>query len=125
MEMAIHLMQVSGPVTAALKALGRQHRLTLNTIVQGAWALLLGRYSGESDVVFGAAVSGRPAALPGVESTIGLFLNTLPLRVRLASEKSLLAWLEELQAQQVEQPDSRGLFAELNWVSYPLFSTRF
>ena len=51
-------------------------------MVQGAWAVLLSRYSGEDDVVFGVTVSGRPAALPGIESMVGLFINTLPVRVR-------------------------------------------
>ena len=55
--------------------------LTVNTVVQGAWALLLSRYSGERDVVFGTTVSGRPAELPGVESMVGMFINTVPTRV--------------------------------------------
>ena len=57
---------------SALRQLAKPHGLTLNTLVQGAWALLLGRYAGQDDVVFGQAVAGRPADLPGVESTIAL-----------------------------------------------------
>src|SRR5918992_5603908 len=60
-------LRVSAAVTGRLQALARAHRLTLNTLVQGAWALLLSRYSGEEEVLFGARVSGRPAALGGVE----------------------------------------------------------
>ncbi|MGH9361609.1 MAG: condensation domain-containing protein, partial [Thermoanaerobaculia bacterium] len=73
-------------------------RLTLNTLVQGAWALLLARSSGEQDVVFGATVSGRPPVLPGVESMIGCFINTLPVRVRVAAGAELVPWLRELQS---------------------------
>ncbi|HEX8852042.1 MAG TPA: amino acid adenylation domain-containing protein, partial [Pyrinomonadaceae bacterium] len=88
--------------TAALQRLARSHGLTLNTFVQGAWALLLGRYSGERDVVFGVTVAGRPAELVGVESMVGLFINTLPFRVKVDGGQELLTWLKELQEQQVE-----------------------
>ena len=65
-----------------LNSFARMHQITLNTLVQGAWALLLSRYSGESDVLFGATVSGRPPELAGVESMVGLFINTLPVNSR-------------------------------------------
>ena len=90
-------------MTAALQALARQHQLTINTLVQGAWALLLSRYSGQEDVVFGATVSGRPAALAGVESMVGLFINTLPVRVQVSPEASLLPWLQALQASRLRR----------------------
>ncbi len=95
-------IQLSAGATAALQTLARQHHLTTNTFVQGAWALLLNRYSGEQDVVFGVISSGRPAGLQGVESMVGLFLNTLPLRVQVAPAALLLPWLKQLQALQVE-----------------------
>lgn len=88
--------------TSALRAYARRHRLTLNTLVQGAWGLLLSRYSGEPDVVFGAVVSGRPSELKGVEAMVGLFINTLPVRVQINADERVLPWLLELQAQQVE-----------------------
>src|SRR5215213_7226978 len=88
--------------TTALRAYARRHRLTLNTLVQGAWGILLSRYSGESDVVFGTVVSGRPAELEGVESMVGLFINTLPVRVLVTPEEQILTWLKRLQSQQVE-----------------------
>jgi len=84
-------------ITAALKSLAKANRLTLNTIVQGIWALLLSRYSGEKDVVFGITVSGRPPDLPGIESMVGLFINTLPLRVKIAPQTKLLFWLQDIQ----------------------------
>jgi amino acid adenylation domain-containing protein/non-ribosomal peptide synthase protein (TIGR01720 family) len=88
--------------TDALRALARAHRLTLNTLVQGAWALLLARCSGEDDVVFGATVSGRGADLPGMEGRVGLFINTLPVRVRVPHDAPLLSWLGALQERQAE-----------------------
>jgi hypothetical protein len=87
---------------AALRSFAGRHKLTLNTLVQGAWALLLSRRSGAEDVVFGSVVSGRAADFPGVESAVGVFLNTLPVRVRVPADGPVAPWLEALQAQQVE-----------------------
>lgn len=94
-------VQLSSTVTASLRSLVRQHRLTLNILLQGAYALLLSRYSGESEVVFGATVSGRPNTLPKVESMVGLFINTLPVRVQVPGDASLLPWLQQLMQEQV------------------------
>jgi amino acid adenylation domain-containing protein len=97
--------RLSSETTERLRSLAREHQLTLNTLVQGAWALLLSRYSGEPEVVYGTTVSGRPVSLPGVEGMVGLFINTLPVRVRVAPRAprtSLLGWLKQLQAQQAE-----------------------
>ena len=88
--------------TQALKMIAKKNRITLNTVVQGAWSLLLSRYSGEQDVVFGATLSGRPAELRGVERMVGMFINTLPLRVRVSEDADLLPWLQQLQTQQLE-----------------------
>ena len=96
-------LELSAAVTGGLRALAREHRLTLNALVQGAWALLLSRYSGEEKVVFGATVSGRPAGLVGVEAMVGLFINTLPVRVRVPRHAFLLPWLQQLQGRQVER----------------------
>ncbi|MBK3643165.1 non-ribosomal peptide synthetase [Streptomyces sp. MBT33] len=79
--------------------------VTVNTLVQGAWAVLLGALTGRTDVVFGATVSGRPATLPGVESMVGLFINTLPVRVRLTPGDSLAGLLTRLQERQFELLD--------------------
>ncbi|HEX2094716.1 MAG TPA: amino acid adenylation domain-containing protein, partial [Longimicrobiaceae bacterium] len=87
--------------TTALQGQGRRWGVTMNTLVQGAWALLLARYSDEDDVVFGTTVSGRPAELAGVEEMVGLFINTLPVRVRVEEGASLRDWLRELQGGQV------------------------
>ncbi len=89
-------------VVDALRALARERRLTLNTLVQAAWALVLARRAGAGDVVFGATVSGRPAELPGVEERVGLFINTLPVRVRLPDDLPVARWLERIQERQAE-----------------------
>lgn len=96
------LITLSTETTAALQSFARRHQLTLNTLVQGAWAILLSRMSGEPDVIFGGTVAGRPADLPGSEKMIGIFINTLPIRVRVNSNESLLACLKRLQHEQAE-----------------------
>jgi amino acid adenylation domain-containing protein len=88
--------------SSALQDLARSRRLTLSTLVQGAWALLLGRYSGRSDVVFGVTVSGRPPELAGVETMVGMFINVLPLRVAVDESARLIPWLLGLQDRLVE-----------------------
>jgi amino acid adenylation domain-containing protein/non-ribosomal peptide synthase protein (TIGR01720 family) len=94
--------RLSAETTDALQAFAREHRLTLNTLVQGAWALLLGRYARTDDVVFGATVAGRPATLAGVEAMVGPFINTIPVRVRVEPDARVAAWLKAIQARQVE-----------------------
>ncbi|HEY0079186.1 MAG TPA: amino acid adenylation domain-containing protein [Pyrinomonadaceae bacterium] len=101
-EYGEHEIRLSARLTDDLKTVARQHRLTLNSIVQGAWALLLSRYSGEPDVVFGITVSGRPADLNGVETMVGLFINTLPLRVRIDGDEAISKLLSQVHEQQVE-----------------------
>ncbi|MET0399627.1 MAG: amino acid adenylation domain-containing protein, partial [Longimicrobiaceae bacterium] len=95
-------LRLSGEFTRALQEQARASGVTMSTLMQGAWGLLLARYAGEEEVVFGATVSGRPAELPGVEETVGMFINTLPVRVRLPGDARLWEWLAELQKQQVE-----------------------
>src|SRR6185369_9420987 len=80
----------------------REQQVTVNTVLQAAWALLLSRYSGEEDVLFGATVSGRPAELAGVEQMVGLFINSLAVRVKVSSEAQVGTWLRQLQAQMME-----------------------
>ncbi|WP_243717246.1 non-ribosomal peptide synthetase [Actinomadura sp. KC345] len=87
-------------LTAALGARARAQGVTLNTVLQLAWGTLLGRLTGSADVVFGAAVSGRPPELPGVEQMIGLFINTLPIRVRVRPADTVAEALVRLQDEQ-------------------------
>lgn len=96
------VLSLSSKASAELQSFARRHRLTLNTLVQGAWAIVISRYSGEEDVLFGATVSGRPASLPGVESMVGLFINTLPVRVRIPPDELVAPWLQSLQVSFLE-----------------------
>ncbi|MEU1729578.1 amino acid adenylation domain-containing protein [Streptosporangium sp. NPDC020145] len=105
-EVAVELPAAVGE---RLGVFARRHGLTLNTVVQGAWAILLGVLTGRDDVVFGATVSGRPADLDGVENMIGLFSNTVPVRVRLDPEEAALAALTRLQAEQARLLDHQYL----------------
>ena len=83
-----------------LREMGRQNHLTLGTLLQGAWALLLARYGDTDDVVFGVTTAGRPADLEDVEQTVGLFIQTIPLRAKLSYGQTVASWLHELQRQQ-------------------------
>ncbi|MEO3977767.1 amino acid adenylation domain-containing protein [Streptomyces sp. CAU 1734] len=87
-------------LAAGLHTLARGRGLTVNTLVQAAWGLLLARRTGRSDVVFGTVVSGRPPEIAGVESMIGLFINTVPVRVRLDPAEPVGALLDRLQDEQ-------------------------
>jgi amino acid adenylation domain-containing protein len=104
-DQAEQSVRLSKQTTSALQRLARESRLTLNTLIQGAWAVVLSRYSGDTDVVFGTVVSGRPATLAGVESMVGLFINTLPLRTQVLPDAFPVPWLKDLQARQLEARD--------------------
>jgi amino acid adenylation domain-containing protein len=110
-------IQLSETTTAKLSDFARQHRLTLNTLVQGAWALLLSHYTGNDDIAFGVTIAGRPAGLTDVESMVGLFINTLPLRVRLPASQTVLSWLNALQVQlgELQQFDYSSLLDIQGW----------
>ncbi|PPK63652.1 non-ribosomal peptide synthetase [Actinokineospora auranticolor] len=98
-------VEISADLAARLSAVARELRVTVNTLVQAAWGLALARQLGRDDVVFGATVSGRPADLPGVESMIGLFINTLPVRIRLDPAESVGQFLARVQAEQARVMD--------------------
>ncbi len=94
--------ELSAADTEALTAFAAMNDLTVNTLVQAAWGLLLGTLVGRSDVLFGAVVSTRPPDLPGAEVMVGLFLNTVPVRVRVDTSQPLVQWLQDLQAAQAD-----------------------
>lgn len=98
-------IRLSVASTSQLQSLAQQHQLTLNTLVQGAWALLLSRYSGEADVVFGATRACRRSSVAGAESMVGLLINTLPVLVSISPEVPLLLWLQALRAQWITLQD--------------------
>ncbi|MFN8546787.1 MAG: amino acid adenylation domain-containing protein [Candidatus Eisenbacteria bacterium] len=87
---------------AELEGAARRHGLTASTLVQAAWALVLGSALDERDVIFGATSSGRPPELPGVEADVGLFINTMPVRVKLDLERRVIDWMRSLQAEGAE-----------------------
>ncbi|NHC15842.1 non-ribosomal peptide synthetase, partial [Motilibacter deserti] len=90
-------VELPAALTAALSSAARQAGLTLATVVQGCWALLLAAMTGREDVVFGTTVSGRPADIDGVETMVGLFINTVPVRVRLERSETVLDLLRRVQ----------------------------
>lgn len=95
-------LRLSVETTMRLQAACQRLKITMNTLVQAGWGLLLSLYSGERDILFGATVSGRPASLAGVEEIIGPFFNSIPVRIRLTDTMNLQAWLTEIQRRQVE-----------------------
>ncbi|MDR9878604.1 amino acid adenylation domain-containing protein [Pseudomonas allii] len=96
--MADHQVVLSDDFTRALGEFARRHKVTLNTVLQGAWSLLLQRYTGQDCVAFGATVAGRSAPLPGIEQQLGLFINTLPIINAASPAQPVADWLSELQA---------------------------
>jgi amino acid adenylation domain-containing protein len=107
--------------TSVLRSVARSAQLTLASLVEGAWALLLARYSGRRDVVFGLTVSGRPAELEGIESMVGVFINTLPMRVAVDEDAKVLPWLREVQRGIVElrRFESSPLIKVQEWSDIP------
>jgi amino acid adenylation domain-containing protein len=101
-EFGDHELVLPASTSTALAAASARHRLTVNTLAQGAWAIVLSGLTGSDDVVFGVTVSGRPVDLAGVEAMVGLFINTIPLRARLPEREPLPTWLRRIQEQQVE-----------------------
>jgi amino acid adenylation domain-containing protein/non-ribosomal peptide synthase protein (TIGR01720 family) len=95
-------VELPAEVTDALAARAKERGLTLSTVVQAAWGVLLGRLTARDDVVFGSTVSGRAAEVDGIESMVGLFVNTVPVRVRLDPACGLAELGARLQAGQAE-----------------------
>jgi non-ribosomal peptide synthetase component F len=97
-----------------LKRFAADRQVTLNTVVQTAWAVVLGRFSGADDVVFGATVSGRPDQVPGIEAMTGLFINTIPVRIRIDPEDTVARLVRQVQAQALQsQAHHYGALADI------------
>ena len=117
--------------TERCRALARESEITLNTLLQGAWALLLGRYSGQDDVVFGAVRAGRHVPVEGAADLVGLLINTVPLRVHLPGDARVRTWLQELRRTWTEQRvgEQASLVEIQGWSAVPrgqpLFETIF
>ncbi|WP_159884984.1 non-ribosomal peptide synthetase, partial [Paenibacillus puerhi] len=89
-------------LTREIEQTAKLHQVTVNTLIQAVWGVILQRYNHHDDVVFGGVVSGRPAEIPGVESIVGLFINTIPVRVRAESGDTLASLMRRLQEQALE-----------------------
>ncbi|MCX4850502.1 amino acid adenylation domain-containing protein [Streptomyces sp. NBC_00893] len=92
----------SAELFARARDYAKAQRVTMNTLVQGLWSVLLSRYSRQDEVLFGSTISGRSIDLHGVESMMGLFINTLPVRGRLTGDLVVSEWLRDLQDEQLE-----------------------
>ncbi|MEJ2140344.1 MAG: amino acid adenylation domain-containing protein, partial [Gammaproteobacteria bacterium] len=120
---------LSEATTNKLKEFARHQRLTLNTVVQGIWSILLSRYSTDEQIIFGATTSGRPAELKNIESMVGLLINALPIATKVPAEQSVGEWLAALQEQQLEarQYEYTSLVEVQGWSDVPrgipLFNT--
>ncbi|MBK7875229.1 MAG: LLM class flavin-dependent oxidoreductase [Planctomycetes bacterium] len=100
--------------TARLRQLGEQHGLSLGTLVQGALALLVARCSGEDDVVYGAVRAGRRSTVAGADEIVGVFINTLPVRARVAANEPWIPWMQRFRAEQAAvRPHELASLAEI------------
>jgi len=96
-------VRFSSSFTESLRTFARHNDITINTLLQGAWGLLLSRYSGQEDVVFGVTSAARHRDATGTENMVGLFINTLPMRTRVHGNILIVEWLKELRNQWLEQ----------------------
>ncbi|MBC7865267.1 MAG: amino acid adenylation domain-containing protein [Bacteroidia bacterium] len=95
-------LQIDGELFKKINNLCNETGITHNTFIQGAWGYLLSQYNNVNDVVFGSVVSGRPAELPGVEEMVGLFINTIPVRVKYKPQETALSLLKNLHDQFIQ-----------------------
>ncbi|MGF6358332.1 amino acid adenylation domain-containing protein/non-ribosomal peptide synthase protein (TIGR01720 family), partial [Paenibacillus sp. 4624] len=111
-EMAEMDVELSKELTGEIERVARQQQVTLNTFMQTVWGLVLQIYNNSEDVVFGSVVSGRPAEIPGIESMIGLFINTIPVRIQSKASETVANILRKTQ----DQALASGAYE-----TYPLF----
>jgi amino acid adenylation domain-containing protein/non-ribosomal peptide synthase protein (TIGR01720 family) len=125
------MAELSAATTTKLRAEAQRAQVTLNTLLQAAWALVLRSATGQDDVVFGATVSGRPAQVEDVQQRVGRFLNVVPIRAKMEDRAPVLSWLRQLQAVQFErmQHDHAATADIQRWCgvprSTPLFDSHF
>lgn len=120
-EFREEVMVLSEYVTGELNAYARRHRLTLSTVIQGLWAVLLGRFLERDDVIIGTTVSGRSAPIPNLDLVAGLFMNVLPIRIRIPESETLSEWLVNLQRDQIEVRNAEFVTLDqiMNWTDWP------
>ncbi|HEV7589423.1 MAG TPA: amino acid adenylation domain-containing protein, partial [Longimicrobium sp.] len=117
----VNTLRLSPEVSTGLRERARALRVTQNTLFQGAWALVLSRYAGVDDVLFGATTAGRPESLAGAGEMVGLFVNTLPVRAMVSPQAELGAWLTALQARQAaaREHEHAALVDVQGWTEVP------
>ncbi|MBE9028850.1 amino acid adenylation domain-containing protein [filamentous cyanobacterium LEGE 11480] len=113
---------INSSLTTNLATIARQNRLTLNTIIQGLWAVLLHHYSGNDKIIYGSVMSGRPAELADVETMVGLFINTVPVCISIEPEQTVIDWLQDRQQQllTLRQYESTPLTEIQHWSNLPI-----
>ncbi|WP_217701400.1 non-ribosomal peptide synthetase [Tenacibaculum aiptasiae] len=94
--------------TQELKQFAKKHQITINTVIQGAWAYLLSKYSGNNTVAFGTIISGRNEITKGIESGIGLYINTIPVCTTITEKQSISDWLINLQKEHIISREEHG-----------------
>lgn len=99
------LFKLSQEESQKLRDFTQKNQITLNTLIQGIWAILLSRYVEHEDIAFGTIVSGRSIDLPNAARMAGMYMNVLPLRVRLNDNEKFSDWLKSLQFQQAQLRD--------------------
>ncbi|WPO00380.1 non-ribosomal peptide synthetase [Pseudomonas sp. MUP55] len=114
-----HRLSLDAAQTGRLKTFAQRNKVTLNTLVQGAWLLLLAHHTGQATVAFGATVAGRPAQLRGIEQQVGLFINTLPVVATPDAQMPVSQWLQQIQQQNVSlrEQEHTPLFEIQRWAS--------
>jgi amino acid adenylation domain-containing protein/non-ribosomal peptide synthase protein (TIGR01720 family) len=123
--------QIDTTVTSALRNLAKSHDLTLNSVVMGAWAILLHKYSREEDIVFAATRAARKSSVPNADETIGLFINTVPVRVAVKNDDAVISVFKDVRKLWLEmRPYEHAPLARVKAVSQvppsqPLFETLF
>lgn len=95
-------IKLSAETVRQLQSIARQNRLTFATLFHGVWAILLSRYACNNDIVYGCTVTGRPVDLPNADCIVGVFINTLPIHVKVNPQESLSSWLQSFQSQLAE-----------------------
>ncbi|TLP52678.1 MULTISPECIES: non-ribosomal peptide synthetase, partial [Pseudomonas] len=122
----LHL-RIDARQTAQLSEFARRRKVTVNTLLQAAWLILLQRYTGQASVCFGATVAGRPAELPGIERQVGLFINSLPVIASPQPNEQVGDWLQRVQEQNLalREHEHTPLFEIQRWAGHagPLFDT--
>ncbi len=117
-ELTLHM---TADTTKALSAFVRRHHITMSTLLQAGWAILLSKYTDADEVLFGTVISGRPHEIRAIESMVGLFVNTLPTPIHVDRQAQVVSWLQNLHARQKER-ENHGYNAVVDiqgWTDIP------